>query len=386
MIRFADHAWLWASLGITLGLILVLALDFTRRSRLLARIGHAPQLRKMAESVSPGRRVLKAVLLVIAVAGIALALARPQIEGQSQWRQRGIDLALVMDFSKSMEAFDVHPSRVKRARRIADALVDELAGDRVAVVAFAGGAVHYPMTTDYEAAKLLYHGLSPYDLAPGSDLAEAIKRARCLLRPDLDKDADCARERRRGGGGDPLDEAEARRARNRRVETSDLGDRARALVVITDGEQTEGDAMDQVRLAAAQGIEVFVIGLGTAQGAPIPEVDEDGQQRGWKVDDQGQNVITKIDEPGLKALARAGGGEDHYWRIGSSQTSVKPLVDSLARLKEGDLQARVVKRYNEAYYWILFPAFMALIIEACVSDRRRRRRPASISGAEGRPS
>jgi Ca-activated chloride channel family protein len=373
VIRFADQTWLWLAAGITLALVLALALDFTRRRRLLERIGHAPQLRKMAGSVSPARRRIKAVLLVFGVACLALALARPQIEGQSQWRQRGIDLAIVMDFSKSMEAFDVHPSRIKRARRVADALIDGLAGDRVAVVAFAGGAVHYPLTTDYDAAKLLYHGLSTYDMAPGSDLTEAVRRSRCLLRPDLVADPECARQGGRGRGGDPLDEAEARREAERRVEVTDLGDRARAMVIITDGEQTEGDAAAEVQKAVEQGIEVYVIGVGTAQGAPIPEYDDEGEQRGWKVDETGANVITKLDEPGLKSLARLGGGDDHYWRIAGGQTNVKAIVDALGRLKEGEVQSRVVKRYNEAYQWLLFPGFMALIIEACISDRRRRR-------------
>jgi Ca-activated chloride channel family protein len=369
---FADGTWLWISLGVGLALALAFALDFTRRRRLLDRIGHAPQLRKMAESLAGGRRVFKAMLLVFGVTCVALSLAHPQIEGQSIWRQRGIDVAVVMDFSKSMLALDARPSRIARARLEADTLIDNLSGDRVAVVAFAGGSVHYPLTTDYDAAKILYAGISPMDMAPGSDLAGAITTARCLLRPDLSKDEACERVGGRGHGGDPLDEAEARKMQQRRLEETDLGDRARAIVVITDGEQTEGDALDAARQAAAQGIAVFVVGVGTPQGAPVPEYDEDGNQRGWKTDEDGQTVMSRLDEPGLKELAKAGGGEDHYYRLHVGRLGMEPIIQALGRLKEGDLQSRVQKQPQEAYQWLLFPGFFALVLEACLSDRRRR--------------
>ncbi len=371
---FADSTWLWVALVAAILLALAFALDFTRRRRLFEKMGHAPQLQRMAESLSNGRRVFKAVLLVAGVTCIALALAHPQIEGESVWRQRGIDVVVVMDFSKSMLALDTRPSRAQRARIEADGLIDQLSGDRVAVVAFAGAAVHYPLTTDYDAAKILYHGVSPLDMAPGSDLAGALVVARCLLRPDLDKDPDCQRAGGRGHGGDPLDEAEARMQRERRVEQTDLGDRARAIVLLTDGEQTEGDAMDEARKAAEVGIDVFVVGVGTPQGAPIPEYDEEGNQRGWKTEGDGQTVMSRLDEAGLKELAKLGGGEDHYYRLHPGRVGMVPIVKALARLKEGDLQSRVQKQPQEAFQWLLFPGFLLLVAEACLSDRRRPRR------------
>jgi Ca-activated chloride channel homolog len=372
----ADRTWLWIALAAAVVLALAFALDFTRRRHLLEKIGHAPQLAKMAESLARGRRVLKSVLIVVGVTCIALALAHPQIEGESVWKQRGIDVAVVMDFSKSMLARDNLPSRGKRAALEADGLIDHLSGDRVAVVAFAGGAVHYPLTTDYDAAKILYHGIQPEDMAPGSDVAEALLTARCLLRPDLEKDPDCERATGRGHGGDPLDEAEARRMQKHRLEQTDLGDRARAIVLITDGEQTQGDALEQAKKAADVGIETFVVGVGTPAGAPIPEFDEDGNQRGWKLDEDGQTVMSRLDENGLKELAKLGGGEDHYYRLHPGRLGMEPVIKALARLKEGDLQSRVEKRPQEAFQWLLYPGFMLLVIEACLSDRRRKRKEA----------
>jgi Ca-activated chloride channel family protein len=375
---FADRIWLFVALGVGLLLALVFALDFTRRRRLLDKIGHAPQLRRMGGSLSGGRRIFKAVLVVAALVCIALAMAHPQIEGESMWRQRGIDLVVVMDFSKSMMALDTRPSRLGRARVEVDQLIDGLEGDRVGVVSFAGDAVHYPLTTDYDAAKILYHGISPLDMAPGSDVATALTVARCLLRPDLDGDAECATagRRGRGHGGDPLDENEARRRQQRGLLETELGERARAIVLVTDGEQTEGDAIAAARKANEAGIAVYVVGVGTPQGAPIPEYDRDGNQRGYKEED-GKTVTSRLDEAGLKELARAAGGEDHYYRLHAGRMGMEPIVNALRRLKEGDLESRVERRPQEAYQYLLFPAFLALVGEALLADRRRRPRKES---------
>src|SRR5262249_49777686 len=146
---------------------------------------------RMAASVSSARRGVKAVLLVLGVALTAAALARPQTEGEKIWKQRGIDVVLALDFSKSMLAADVYPSRIELAKIDADLVLDKFYGDRVALVAFGGEAVHYPLTTDHEAAKKLYERLDPRDMAPGTDIGEAVRTARCLLRYDV-PDADCA--------------------------------------------------------------------------------------------------------------------------------------------------------------------------------------------------
>jgi Ca-activated chloride channel family protein len=177
----------------------------------------------------------------------------------------------------------------------------------------------------------------------------------------------------RGRGGDPLDQAEARRRRERGLQETELGERARAIVLMTDGEQTEGDAVEAVAAAAQAGIEVFVIGVGTPSGAPVPEYDDDGQQRGWKSDEGGDTVISRLDEAGLKALAKAGGGEDHYLRLHPGRVGMEPMVKALRQLKEGDLESRVQKRRQEAFQWLLYPGFLALLIEACISERRRRK-------------
>jgi Ca-activated chloride channel family protein len=357
--RWASFTWLLVAGGMLVLLAFAYALDFTRRLRLMEKIGHAPQLAKMAASVSEGKRITKAILIVLGVALVAVAIAGPRFRGSPVWKERGIDVAVVLDYSKSMLARDVYPSRVERSRYVTDALLDKFAGNRVAVVAFAGGSVHYPLTTDYEAAKILYHGLSPQDLPPGSDLGDAVLSARCLLLPD-GNDPDC-RELRDGDRPihrDPM-----------------AAERARAIVVFTDGEDTEGHARAQVERAYRQGIPTYVVGVGTKAGGRIPEIGDDGEIHGWKLAQDGQSYfITRLDEEALKALAKAGGGEDHYLRDDPRRFSMDPVIKALGKLKEGDLTKRVDEDRvpNEKFKWVLYPAFLLLLIEACMADRRRR--------------
>jgi Ca-activated chloride channel homolog len=363
-LTWKDERFLVAGLVIVVVLAIAYALDFTRRRHLLEKIGHAPQLLRMAQSVSETRRRAKAVLVVLAVALMAVVLARPRTEGERVWKQRGIDVAVVMDFSKSMLARDIYPSRVERSKLEVDGLIEKFAGDRLGLVAFGGEAVRYPLTTDHEAAKILYHGLDPRDMAPGSDVGEAVRTARCLLLPGR-ADADCAHLRNAGADeGKPQVAGEA-----------DLGDRGRAIVIFTDGEDTEGGAQAEVERAAQLGIAVFVVGVGTRAGARIPEYNRAGELTGWKLGVDGQNYHTsRLDEQALKGLARAGGGEDHYFHADPRRRGTEGLVKALGKVKEGNLEERTAAVPSEAYAFLLFPAFLILVIEACLSDRRRENR------------
>lgn len=373
MIEWGNRPFVWVAIAVTVVLALAYALDYTRRRRLLERLGHAPQLRRMAESVSPVRRGIKAFCTIGGVALLTLSIARPQVEGQQDWRQRGIDLALVIDFSKSMLVGDVDPeNRIQRVKHEVDDLIDHFSGDRVAIVAFAGAAIHYPLTSDYEPAKILYNGLHPADLPPGSDIGEAILTARCILRPGIKNDKDCERLGGNGHGGDPTTEEEARYMAQLRGEVKQTeDDRARAIVLFTDGEDTEGHAAQEVENAKKLGIQVFVVGVGTKDGGQIPEFDDDGNPKGFKVDGKGQPIIAKLDEKGLKELASAGGGEDHYYRLHPRRLGTGTLVTALRQLKAGERAWRPIKKPRDVFEFFLFPGFMLLLIEACLSDRRR---------------
>jgi Ca-activated chloride channel family protein len=148
------------------------------------------------------------------------------------------------------------------------------------------------------------------------------------------------------------------------------------MVIFTDGEDTEGHAAAQVEKAAKMGIAVYVVGVGTKGGGRIPEYGDDGSTiKGWKLAPDGQSYFTtRLDEEALKGLAKAGGGEDHYLRDEPRRFSMNPVIKALSGLKEGDLESRVDEDRvpNEKFEWVLYSAFLALLVEACLGDRRRR--------------
>jgi Ca-activated chloride channel family protein len=361
------------------GLTLLYALEFTRRRRLLDRIGYSPMLQRMMASLSPRRRVVKAVLMTLSLTGVVVALAHPLGPGEKRWRQRGIDIAIIMDYSKSMLAKDVYPTRLERMEQEVSDLTDRLRSDRIAPIVFAGAAAHFPLTHDHEAARMLYGSITPADLPPGSDLGEALLVARCLLRPDVAEGA-CLRVGGRGRGGDPLSAERgwgrdgARSGPDKPPPAPDPAqeDRARAIVLFTDGEDTERGARAQVQEAVRLGIDVYVVGVGTLAGELVPEVDENGRVNGWKKLPDGSFVTTRLDQAKLRELAQVAGGEGHYFVLDSKTRGLEGLLSGLQRLKEGNLDERVLETAEEMYQWVLFPAFLLLLIEACLADRRRK--------------
>jgi Ca-activated chloride channel family protein len=371
---FGSVAWAWVALGTLIGLTLLFALDVTRRRRQLERIGHLPMLERMTSSLSRRRRGLRAVLFTLGASGVVVALAHPQGRGETRWQQRGIDVAMVLDYSKSMLARDVYPSRLERMAVEVDELSAKLRSDRIATVVFAGSAIHFPLTHDHRAARLLWEDITPADLPPGSDLGEALRVARCLLRPDVVEGA-CARVGGRGRGGEPLEPDPRGDPRApAQADRSVAEDRARAIVLFTDGEDTEERARGEIEEAARLGIAVFIVGVGTAAGELVPDVDESGAATGWKKLPDGSFVTTRLDQARLKELAALAGGDGHYYVLDSKTRGLKDLIARLRHLKEGNLDERAITTYEERFQWVLFPAFLLLVIEACSSERRRRAR------------
>jgi Ca-activated chloride channel homolog len=359
-----------------------LALAGRRRRQAVERVGQG--LTRMSASHSAGRTRARALMLAMAATLCAIAVARPQRPGESTWRRRGIDVVVVMDFSASMLARDIHPHRLARMNKEVEELIDRLDSDRVGVVIFAGAAAHFPLTHDHEAARSVFRGLTVGDLPPGSDLGAALRMARCIVRPGLTDDPGCSGVGGRGRGGAPLPGRAALDDENlddpgdadtRDEPPARLPDRARALVVFTDGEDTENRAGVEVQQAALLGIQVYFVGVGTARGELVPELDSQGQEIGWKKTPDGSFVTTRLAVDELEALARLAGGPDHLMIIGEPAATSEPIADAIrARLdglEQGDLDERAVGRPRDIYHWFLFPAFLLLIIEACMSARRR---------------
>lgn len=338
---FAHPLWLWGLLLVPL-VAVTLALDGQRRRRALQRVGHLPQIARMTASVSVARRRAKGVLLVLALALLVVAVARPQRPGAAHLLpQRGLDLVVALDFSRSMLAADVYPTRLDRARAELGRLLDELKGDRVGLVAFAGVTLSYPLTTDYAAAKLFWRDLTPADIpVGGTNLAEAIRAGLELLR-------DGREHTQRPDGHRP----------------------AQVMVLLTDGADTEGKALAAAQEAAKQGVRLYTVGMGTREGdLVLLKRNADGTAE-YVSDGAGSPVRMQLDDKTLRALAEATGGD--YYAFDAGRSGIDQVQKAIARLERVEEEARLVREPNELCGGFVGAALLLLLIEALLGERRR---------------
>jgi Ca-activated chloride channel family protein len=389
-VSFAYIQIFWIALCAPVAVMLLWWYDRTRRRQLATRLGELPVIGKVIGSASPGRRLAKAIIAALGLGLIGIALARPQISGKRQVEMHGLDLVIAVDVSKSMLVDDVGqtaamqqknipPSRLGRARELASALIDELDGDRIGPVVFAGAASHFPLTEDHEVAARFLYDLGPADLPGGSNLAEVFRVSRCLLRPDLYDDLGCSRIGRRGHGGDPLpgDSFDKDKDDDKPDDVVEQkNERGKAIVILTDGGDSDADAIREVATCRELGIGVFVVGVGTQAGGVVHEIDVDGKATSTpKHTRDGQTVTSKRDDPGMRLLAKAGGDEARFF-IASDRGEIDPMpiVDALRAVNRG-LATKKVDEKKDVYQPFLFAGLMLLVIEAAIATRRRRKHP-----------
>ena len=233
-------------------------------------------------------------------------------------------------------------------------------------------------TEDHEVATRFLYDLGPADLPPGSNLAEVFRVSRCLLRPDLYDDLGCSRIGRRGHGGDPLPgepfESKDTKPDDDRVE--EKVERGKAIVVFTDGGDADAEAIREVATARELGIAVFVVGVGSAAGGVVHEIDFEGKATAVpKHTRDGETVTSKREDAAMRGLAKAGGDEGRYF-VASERGEVDPMpiVDALEAVNRG-LATKKVDEMHDVYQPFLFVGLMLLVIEAAISTRRRREHP-----------
>ena len=305
-----------------------------RKRRDLARFGDQRLIERLTATVSRRGQTAKTVLLVVTVALLVTALARPQFGSRVETvRREGQDIIIALDLSASMAAEDMAPNRLQKAKFAIADLIDRLQGDRVGLVAFAGEAfVQSPLTLDYAAARLFLNAMHPDMMSvQGTNLGQAIETA-------LDAFAETAR-------------------------------RHRVLVVITDGEDHEGGVDTAVERAVEEGVRVYTVGIGSAEGVPIPERDAAGRPRGFKRDADGAVVTTRLDEATLQTIAaRTSGG---YYRASPAGTELTRLAEELTAGDGQEFEAEQVTVFDEQYQLFLGLALALLVAEVLVRDRRR---------------
>ncbi len=344
---------LWLLLAVPV-LALVPILAWHLRQRATRRFGDPEIARMLTAGTSGPWRAARAVLWLTALAFALLALAGPQLGTRTRiLHKRGIDIVIALDFSKSMLARDVRPSRIERAKAEITRLIGELEGDRVGIVAFAGEAMEFPMTTDYRALSLFFRDLGPYDMpVGGTAIARALVASKRLME----------------------------RADHTTRATPETQRRSRVVILMTDGEDHEGDPVAAARELAEAGIRVYAVGIGTRSGEPIPEYAPDGTWIGYMRDENEQVVTTALTEENerqLREIAEATGGR--YFAAGRGQVGVDQIRRELRQLTQHENETRRVTIHEARYALALVPAFLLLLLEALLPEAwigRRKRRAA----------
>jgi Ca-activated chloride channel family protein len=282
--------------------------------------------------VSTSRPVLKFSILMLALAFLITGLARPQFGAKLQKiNRKGVEIMIALDVSNSMMAEDIQPNRLERAKRAIARLTERLTNDKIGLIVFAGKAyTQIPITTDYASAKMFLGSIST-EIVPtqGTAIGSAIDLAINSFTPDQES--------------------------------------SKAVIVITDGENHEDDAVETAKLAAEKKIIVHTIGMGLPQGGPIPVYNAYGQ-KDFKRDKEGQVVVTKLDESMLQQIAAAGGGS--YIRANNTEVGINNIFDEINKMEKTELESRVYSDYNDQFFYFIVVAFALLIIEFFVLERK----------------
>jgi Ca-activated chloride channel homolog len=332
--KFAEPIFFYGLLMIPVFIILFW-LMLAWKKKAIRKFGDSRLIGRLMPDVSGSKLHVKFILLMLAFALIIAGLANPQIGSKLETIERkGIDIIIAIDVSNSMLAEDIKPNRLQRARQAISKLVDELRNDRIGIVVFAGNAyTQLPITTDYAAAKLFLSTINT-DIVPsqGTAIAEAIELS---------------------------------------MESFSENEHQKAIIIITDGEDHEGDAIIAAEKAIESGIRVYTIGMGLPEGVPIPVYDRYGNQQGFKKDLLNNTVITKLNEQMLKQIAAAGNGE--YVRANNTQAGLGLIFDEINKLEKTEFESRVFSDYEDRFQYLLGIAIALLLIEFVILERRSRR-------------
>lgn len=327
MFRFEDPAYLYLLISLPL-LILIRMYGLRKRKKQLKEFGDILLVKELMPNVSGGRRELKFWLMLAAVALIAVMLARPQMGTKiSQDKLQGIEVMIALDISNSMKAEDVAPSRLDKSKMMIENLVDNFTDDKVGLVVFAGDAfIQLPITSDYVSAKMFLQNIDPSLIASqGTNLAEAVGlSSRSFTKQD------------------------------------NVG---RAIIVITDGEDHEGGAVEAAKQAKKNGMRVFVLGVGSTKGTPIP--DGNG---GYMKDNTGQVVMSALNEEMCKQVAEAGGGA--YIHVDNNNLAQRQLDNEISKLQKGDIMNVVYSEYDEQFQAVGILLIIILIVETIVLESK----------------
>lgn len=328
--RFANPECLYLLLFIPLLIIVYVYSNFKRRKR-LKEYGDMELLRELMPDVSAYRPDVKFWLAVLAFLLLVIALARPQFGSKMKTVTRqGIETVIALDISNSMLAEDIAPNRLEKSKKIISKLIGKFENDKIGLIVFAGDAfVQLPITNDFISAKMFMETISPSLInRQGTDIGTAINLAMKSFTPD-----------------------------------KEVG---KAVIVITDGENHEGGAEEAASAAAEKGIAVYILGVGSLEGAPIPAETSNDYRR----DKEGNVIVTKLNEGMSQSIAKAGNGA--YIRVDNTNNAQRLLEKELGKLAKADVTTEVYTDYDEQFHIVAFLALLFLVIDILILPGKSR--------------
>jgi len=330
MFRFAhiEYFYLLALIPVFITLVIWL---FVWRKKALQRYGQLSVISRLLPDKSNSKLILKFVLMMVTWALLVFVAAGPQTGSKLEKIQRkGIDLIIALDVSNSMLSQDIKPNRLARARQSISRLIDKLEGDRIGIIVFAGKAyTQLPITTDYAAAKMFVVTINP-GMIPTQGTAI----------------------------GDAVDLA---------LNTFGESKKNKALIIISDGEDHEGNVLEQAELAAAKGITIYTIGMGLPEGGPIPVYNGDVLV-GFKKDKEGNAIVSKLDETLLQRIATIGKGM--YIRATNSETGLNRIFDDINEIQKSEIESKQFADYENQFQYFLAIALFLMILDLFIFEKK----------------
>ncbi len=333
MFKFQHPYYLYALLLIPV-MALLFAWVLMQKKKIILQLGDAPIVKQLFPDYSSDKYWLKFIVVTLSFAFIVLGIANPQVGNKiEKVKRRGVDVIVALDVSRSMNAEDVQPSRLARAKQTISELIDQLENDRIGLVVFAGRSyLQMPVTTDYAAAKMYLSAINTDLIAnQGTDIASAI---------DVANQAFPSKEKK-----------------------------YKALIIITDGEDHEENAVLAAKEANDNGVIINTVGIGMPEGAPIP-VYSNGTNLGYKKDNNGGTVISKLNESVLKAIAQAGKG--NYYHLGNTQDEVKAVATSINKMEQRTIDDHQFTDYESYFQYFLLIGLVLLVIEFLLFETKTK--------------
>ena len=334
MLRYEHIEYLNLLFGIPV-LIIIIILYEKWKTNALAIFGERQLINDLMHSFSKKRSQIKNILTILIFILLTIGIANPQIGTKmEEVKREGVDLMITIDLSNSMMAEDIKPNRLKRAKQAISKLINQLAGDRIGLIVFAGEAyVQLPITTDYSAAKLFLSTVNTEVISTqGTEIAKAI---------------------------------------NLSIESFDMENgQNKAIIIITDGESHDEEAIESAEKANELGIFVHTLGMGLKKGGPIPTYNRYGQQTGYRKDREGNTIVSKLNEELLMQIAKAGRGT--YVRANNSQAGLSTLFNEINKMEKKEIGTMIFTEHKDRFQFFIAFALLLLFIDLILLPRKNK--------------